>query len=91
MLLRKGLLTDLLLQLIFPVIDGDGVVVSVKSMNQSLDTWDMSRLVKKTRPKCTACSCPCLTFNKTNKTKTKKHFLLFLKQLLKIKLMKVFY
>lgn len=38
MLLRKGLLTDLLLQLIFPVIDGDGVVVSVKSMNQSLDT-----------------------------------------------------
>lgn len=48
MLLRKGLLTDLLLQLIFPVIDGDGVVVSVKSMNQSLDTWDMSRLVKKT-------------------------------------------
>lgn len=48
MLQRKGLLTDLLLQLIFPVIDGDGVVVSVKSMNQSLDTWDMSRLVKKT-------------------------------------------
>lgn len=48
MLLRKGLLTDLLLQLIFPVIDGDGVVVSVKSMNQSLDTWDMLRLVKKT-------------------------------------------
>lgn len=48
MLQRKALLTDLLLQLIFPVIDGDGVVVSVKSMNQSLDTWDMSRLVKKT-------------------------------------------
>lgn len=28
--------SNLLLQLIFPVIDGDGVIVSVKSMNQSL-------------------------------------------------------
>lgn len=37
MLLTIGLLTDLLLQLIFPVIDGDGIVVSVQSMNQSLD------------------------------------------------------
>lgn len=30
--------SNLLLQLVFPVIDGDGVVVSVKSMNQSLKT-----------------------------------------------------
>lgn len=44
--LRKGPLTDLLLQLIFPVIDGDGVVMSVESMNQSLDKWDMSILVR---------------------------------------------
>lgn len=39
-------LTDLLLQLIFPVIDGDGVVVSVQSMNQSLDTWEIFGMVR---------------------------------------------
>lgn len=33
-----GTFSDLLLQFVFPVIDGDGVVVSVKSMNQSLKT-----------------------------------------------------
>lgn len=35
-----NLFSDLLLQLVFPVIDGDGVVVSVKSMNQSLKTQE---------------------------------------------------
>lgn len=32
--------SNLLLQLVFPVINGDGVVVSVKSMNQSLETQE---------------------------------------------------
>lgn len=31
-----SVLSDLLLQFIFPVIDGDGVIMSVKSMNQRL-------------------------------------------------------
>lgn len=35
-------LSNLLLQLVFPVIDGDGVVVPVESMNQSLRTRESS-------------------------------------------------
>lgn len=31
-----SVLSDLLLQFIFPVIDGDGVIMSVQSMNQRL-------------------------------------------------------
>lgn len=35
---KWSVFSNLLLQLVFPVIDGDGVVVSVESMNQSLTT-----------------------------------------------------
>lgn len=37
--------SNLLLQLILSVIDGDGVIVSVKSMNQSLKEYELSRSV----------------------------------------------
>ena len=35
-----GVFSNLLLQLIFPVIDGDGVVVPIQSMNKGLKTWE---------------------------------------------------
>lgn len=31
-----SVLSNLLLQFVFPVVDGDGVIMSVKSMNQCL-------------------------------------------------------
>lgn len=44
----KTVLSNLLLQLIFPVINGDGVVVSVKSMNQSLKTQEKFKYLHET-------------------------------------------
>lgn len=38
MIPMKSVFSNLLLQLVFPVIDGDGVVVSVESVNEGLKT-----------------------------------------------------